>query len=182
MQVLEKSIAFIILILLLQSCEKPYYDELKTVQTWHLSYEDPSHIQKGSLARPFAGKGFNRINKDRKYGDDLFYVLPDSLNEKDIRICIDGYLRSEELRTSNTIAISLDKEGTVHWQCFWLKDVFADTGVWTHWCDSTQLPVDINRVKGARLAVSAVSFGKGKYFDLDEMKVTLKLVTRVNRK
>jgi hypothetical protein len=163
------------------ACEKPYYDELRTIQTWHLSYDDSLHALNSRFAKPFAGKGFSRINEAHQSGDDLIYYIPDSLIQKDIRICIDGYMRSGALKAQTSVAFSFEKGNVFYWNCFRLKELFSDTGVWVHWSDSTQVPAGINSVPGARVVIYGSLLGGRKYLDMDEINITLKEVTRVNK-
>jgi len=156
------------------SCYKKTEEKFKPIATIKISFEDNTfftgfRMPDESLPRNYISK----INNEIPYGGGLYFKIPDSLINKDIKILIKSKLRTNERFTyGHLFAITLN---TANQQLFWsqidLDPFIKNKNTWNAFSDSTLIPSAINNRTGTEIRVFGFNASKKCFMEYDDLEV-----------
>lgn len=167
---------------LLTSCssEPKEVEKLTFLQTVTLTAEDATDkysIVQGGDAH--SGQFFSRTDSAVHYGMGPVFTIPDSLLQKDIRVCVDMWVRSSDPAAKQAYAVALHNGGDVlSWTELDMSKYIKTPNTWVNIKDSITVPGGLITKPG--MVIKSFAFnptGKG-ILDSDDISLTYKKVEK----
>ena len=119
------------------------------------------------------GNVYGRIDSISKYGFGMYYTLPDSLKDCDLKLIMSGKMRETE-NITGYIAIAVHSVDSIYfWGNLFSSQHVKEINKWIEFKDSINIPKSANTSASRTLKVFQFKEkGKG-YFDLDNLNVKI---------
>jgi hypothetical protein len=130
------------------------------------------------------GKYFSRADSANVYGASMIYNIPDSLQQKDIRVKINAWVRIGNLSSDKKYAFSLEDGAgnSLNWSQVDFRSHVAETNKWINVIDSVTVPGNFINKPG--MIIKTYSFnpdGKSN-LDCDDIELSFYKLEKVIEK
>jgi hypothetical protein len=125
-----------------------------------------------------SGNSFSRMTSSSNFGSGYSLIIPDSLRGKEIKVSVEGWIRSNLSQSKSTIIISSSKQDSVlNWCPLWLSASIAQPNKWCYFKNSVVIPKNFNGIQYTKVSVYGFLGGDAgtEIFDLDDFNITFKL-------
>jgi hypothetical protein len=123
------------------------------------------------------GEYYSHTDSIYRYGMGMVFKIDDSLREKDIRVCIDLWARTNKLNSNQSIAVALhDDENLIQWAAFYLDKKMNDANKWIHIKDSLVISGSLINRSGLEIRIFPYNSPSNSFLDTDDIEITLKKI------
>lgn len=157
------------------SCKKETSEKFQKIETLKITFEDGTFFTGNRLPdSEKKGNYFSKISHEIPYGGGLYYKIPDSLLNKDIKVIINSKLRTNESFTyGHLFAVTLNStDQQLFWSQIDLDPHISQKNKWIEMKDSTLIPSSKNNKMGAEIRVFGFNASKKSYMEYDHLEVT----------
>jgi hypothetical protein len=119
------------------------------------------------------GNYYGRIDSVSQYGFGIYYTLPDSLKDCNLKLIFTGKMRETESRTGY-LAIALHSNDSInYWGYVFSEYHVKEFNKWVDFKDSVVISKQANKISSRLLKVFQYKVaGKG-YFDVDQLNIKI---------
>jgi hypothetical protein len=170
--------------LVFTSCSEPKEVEKYTILEKRVYGAEDSIVDQYSRIKGdgHAGSYFSRTDSTNQYGIGTFFIINDTMINKDLRINIDAWFRANKVAPGYVFAIALhDGDKVALWQEIDVKKQMKAENAWTNVVDSITIPAASINKPGLILKAFAYNAHTDKsiVFDGDDLQITFKNVQKV---
>jgi len=158
------------------SCYKAPVEKLKLVKSFEVSFEDTS-VFKGyfEVDRKNLTNHVTKITSSAPFGGGIFFDLPDSLLNKNLRFIIKAKTRSDGWNTfGHSFVINMNDHGNlVNWYELNIDNFFNKRDEWNNFEDSIHVSRDRNH--GSQIKIFGYDRSKKDFMEYDDLRVEIKV-------
>lgn len=166
------------------SCAPPKEVEKTTfISKSTIDLEDTLTINK-TEGDAHGGKYFSRTDSSNIYGAGMIYNIPDSLQQKDIRVKINAWVRIGNLSTDKKYAFSLEDGAgnSLNWSQVDFRSHVAETNKWINVIDSVTVPGNFINKPGMVIKMYSFNPDGKSNLDCDDIELSFYKLEKVVEK
>lgn len=130
------------------------------------------------------GKFYSKADSVYQYANGFIFNINDSLNQKDIRVRINTWVRLGDLNHDQKYAISLEdgKGNMLHWAEINFRSHVAESNKWVNVKDSVTIPGNLINMPGMILKTFTFNPDAKSYLDCDDTELLFYKVEKLIEK
>lgn len=131
-----------------------------------------------------AGKSYWKVDSANIYGLGYIFQINDSLNQKDIRVKINAWVRIGDLNNDQKYAVSLEdgKGKMLNWSEINFRSHVAEANKWINVIDSITVPGNLINMSGMILKTFSFNPNGKSYLDCDDVELSFFKVEKMTEK
>ncbi|MBI3519212.1 MAG: hypothetical protein HY062_07620 [Bacteroidetes bacterium] len=171
-------------ILMMFSCSPPKEVEQATFLSKKTMDLEDSLTKYKTEGDAHGGKYFTRADSANVYGQECTFNIPDSVQQKDLRVKVNVWARIGNLSSEKKYAFSLEDEAhnVLHWTQFDFRTHVSETNKWVNVIDSVTIPGNFVNKPGMIIKTYAFNPDGKSTLDCDDVEMSLYKIDKVLEK
>lgn len=127
------------------------------------------------------GKYFSRADSSNVYGQESVYNIPDSLQQKDIRVKLSSWVRIGDLSTDKKYGFSLEDgaNNVINWFQVDFRSHVSETNKWINVMDSITIPGNLINKPGMIVKMYPFNPDGKSHLDCDDIEMSFYKVDKI---